>query len=318
MLQGAGIDTHHTKFQREMMAILCHRPLRSCGAPRAVSSQDAPSSSSKSPSHKPESVRPPQVPSSSSPSSSSSSPNPALSHSVEEKPNTSESLGLSSSFSHLGSLPLPLPIHLTVPRLQPRSVFPSPLKFLWFHRENQLEKDHGDKEAEEEGERNQEPLSFTSAPRLGDDNDGRMHVDLETSAQELRRKDAEGEMKVGIGERSKSWVPNLVNLTYLWRKIDSSKSGGEEGGGDLHMRVPGTCHDCECKTCHADHYLHSEVKLKKSVMSFEVPVVHDKENFRRFLHCVNYPQVKFLARMSYLANQAYYIPEIKVSVWTLL
>lgn len=298
------------------MAILCHRPLGSCGAPRAVSSQDAPCSSSRSPdSHKPESVRPPQVP------SSSSFSNHALSHSVEEKPNTSESSGLSSSFSHLGSLPLPLPIHLTVPRLQPRSVFPSPLKFLWFHRENQLEKDHGDKEAEEvegEGERNQEPLSFTSAPGLGDDDDGRMRLGLETSAQELRSKDAEDEMKVGTGERLKSWVPNLVNLTYLWRKIDFSKSGGEEGGGDLHMRVPGTCHDCGCKTCHADHYLHSEVKLKKSVMSFEIPVVHDKDNFRRFLHCVNYPQVKLLARMSYLANQAYYIPEIKVSVWTLL
>jgi hypothetical protein len=80
------------------------------------------------------------------------------------------------------------------------------------------------------------------------------------------------------------------------------------------VRVPGLCHECECEACEGDHYLQSEAKLKKHVMHFEVPVVHDKDTFREFLHRVQYTDMKFISHMAFLANQAYYIPEIKVII----
>jgi hypothetical protein len=157
------------------------------------------------------------------------------------------------------------PIQLKLPSIPPRAVLPSPLKFLWFHRENSLEKDVA------EG--------------------------FEGSEDDIKEE----------GVKSfKSWVPNLVNLTYLLKRYGG---GGEEA--DANVRVPGRCHECECEVCTRDHYLEAEVKLKKSIMGFEIPVVHDKESFGKFLHRVQYSELQFLGRMAYLANQAYYIPELK-------
>jgi hypothetical protein len=42
--------------------------------------------------------------------------------------------------------------------------------------------------------------------------------------------------------------------------------------------------------------------------------VHDKDTFREFLHRVQYTDMKFISHMAFLANQAYYIPEIKVII----
>lgn len=229
---------------------------------------------------------------------------PVLSHAVDEKPE--EDLNpppASTSFSK--SLPLPLPIHLTLPSIPQRpSEFLSPLKFLWFHRESSLEKD-----ITEEKENNEDPLSLTSAPRLGNAEAARESGTDDTQAHEV-----EEESTSGI--RFKSWVPNLVNLVYLQTKYGFKfpMSGGEEV--DEHVRVPGLCHECECEACEGDHYLQSEAKVKKYVMRFEVPVVHDKDSFREFLHPVQYIDLKFIARMAILADQTYYISEIKVIICT--
>lgn len=271
-----------------MNVILC-RPQRSCLCARA-SAADAPTSSTDSEkSRKPQTANP----------SLAASPSPVLSHSVDESheggPNPPSA---STSFSK--SLPLPLPIHLPLPSIPQRAALPSPLKFLWFHREDSLEKDIS-KETEPD------PLTLTSAPRLGDASEG-----LESGTDGAPKLDEESTS--GVSDKVKSWVPNLVNLAYLQSKYGFRfpKSGGEEV--DHHVRVPGLCHECECEECEGDHYLQSEAKLKKHVMHFEVPVVHDKDTFREFLHRVQYTDMKFISHMAFLANQAYYIPEIKVII----
>ena len=280
------------------MNVIFTRPQGSFLRARA-SAADAPSSADSDNIRKPQSVKP----------SLAASPSPVLSHSVDD--NHEKDLNpppASTSFSK--SLPLPLPIHLTLPSIPQRPALPSPLKFLWFHRENSLEKDISlEKKIEPD---DGDPLSSTAAPRLGDveaPSEG-----LESGKDDIQSHKADEESTSGASDRFRSWLPNLVNLAYLQSKYGFRfpKSGGEEA--EHHVRVPGMCHECDCEACEGDLYLQSEPKLRKHVMRFEVPVVHDKDSFREFLHRVQYADVEFISRMSFLADQAYYIPEIKVII----
>ncbi|KAG0576483.1 hypothetical protein KC19_5G083600 [Ceratodon purpureus] len=278
-----------------MNVLLC-RPQGSLLCARASAGDNSGSSADSEKTRKPQSVKPSLV----------ASPSPVLSHAVDEKHEEGESPpSASTSFSK--SLPLPLPIHLTLPSLPHKSVLPSPLKFLWFHRENSLEKDISEEKKDEPN--NADPLSLTSAPRLGDVEPTSEGV--ESGTDDTQPHKLEEESTSGVTDKLRSWVPNLVNLAYLQSKYGFGfpRSGGEEA--DHQVRVPGLCHECECDTCGGDHYLQSEAKLKKYVMRFEVPVVHDKDTFKEYLHRVQYSDLQFIAHMAFLANQAYYIPEIK-------
>ncbi|XP_024375693.1 phospholipase A1 PLIP3, chloroplastic [Physcomitrium patens] len=276
-----------------MNVMLCrpHRPY--LGVIASTSSIHTPNSKDSEKFHKSHSAKPSLL---------ASSPS-VLSNSTEGEPKgESNRSDVSTSFNK--SLPLPLPIRLSLPKIPSRDKLPSPLKFLWFYDQSKLEEVVVKEENEK---RNGNPLSLSSAPRLGevDTNEG-----LESFAEDTRSQELKEETTFNISDRLKSWVPSIVNLVYLRKYgFDFPKIGDEEV--DDHVRVPGLHPECGCEVCGGDHYLQSEPKLKKSVIGFEIPVVHDKGSFGEFLQRMEYSDLKFFSKMSNLCNQAYYIPEIK-------
>ncbi|CAM6044741.1 unnamed protein product [Sphagnum compactum] len=119
-----------------------------------------------------------------------------------------------------------------------------------------------------------------------------------------------------VKDRSvKSWVPNIINLTYLWRRQSSefqkTSSGNIEETSDTNstQKASATAHPSQCGGCESSSKAGQEIT--RSVMGFDVSIAHDKESFAKFLQRVHLSELKLIARMSFLSNQAYYIPQIK-------
>ncbi|CAM6020062.1 unnamed protein product [Sphagnum balticum] len=119
-----------------------------------------------------------------------------------------------------------------------------------------------------------------------------------------------------VKDRSvKSWVPNIINLTYLWRRQSSefqkTSIGNieETSDTDSTQKASATAHPSQCGRCESSSKAGQEIT--RSVMGFDVSIAHDKESFAKFLQRVHLSELKLITRMSFLSNQAYYIPQIK-------
>jgi hypothetical protein len=199
------------------------------------------------------------------------------------------------------------------------SVLPAPLKFLWFSRESPPEK------PETQTTNGEEVISTTSdlSSSLNSSDFGLEErisgvVDVDRSLSTSGRELGSGKQAPpkSVKDRSvKSWVPNIINLTYLWRRQSSefqkTSSGNieETNDTDSTQEASATAHPSQCGGCESSSKAGQEIT--RSVMGFDVSIAHDKESFAKFLQRVHLSELKLIARMSFLSNQAYYIPQIK-------
>ncbi|CAK9192848.1 unnamed protein product [Sphagnum jensenii] len=199
------------------------------------------------------------------------------------------------------------------------SVLPAPLKFLWFSRESPPEK------PETQTTNVEEVISTTSdlSSSLNSSDFGLEQrisgvVDVDRSLSTSGRELGSGKQAPpkSVKDRSvKSWVPNIINLTYLWRRQSSefqkTSSGNieETSDTDSTQKASATAHPSQCGGC--DSSLKAGQEITRSVMGFDVSIAHDKKSFAKFLQRVQLSELKLIARMSFLSNQAYYIPQIK-------
>ncbi|CAK9858446.1 unnamed protein product [Sphagnum jensenii] len=199
------------------------------------------------------------------------------------------------------------------------SVLPAPLKFLWFSRESPPEK------PETQTTNREEVISTTSdlSSSLNSSDFGLEQrisgvVDVDRSLSTSGREFGSGKQAPpkSVKDRSvKSWVPNIINLTYLWRRQSSefqkTSSGNieETSDTDSTQKASATAHPSQCGGCDSSSKAGQEIT--RSVMGFDVSIAHDKKSFAKFLQRVQLSELKLIARMSFLSNQAYYIPQIK-------
>lgn len=257
--------------------------------------------------------------------------------------NSGQNQSLSLDSENISVPPLPL--------TGSRSVFPSPLKFLWFNRN-----EHETKETDVSGDAsceipslssNQETQTLTlnrgeestssevfsildssdlsnlelNIDQIQDSNDDISKAILGTTeGEELSKIDA---------ECAKGWLQNFINIRSFWKKQDTTPITMASGNDYSKQIGVGIIDEAEnnvlnggemdsgeemmacCEGCLTESLMELKVEAGKEMP--HVRIHHTQDSFAKFLHRVPVSELKTVSHMSFLSNLAYVIPSIKVT-----
>ncbi|KAJ7517205.1 hypothetical protein O6H91_21G014500 [Diphasiastrum complanatum] len=244
--------------------------------------------------------------------------------------------GADSYTNFTSSTPLPLP--------SSRSLFPSPLRFLWFSKhESDAERSLDSRNVAESFQSQEEEESALYQTQISNEVKEQLHL----AKPNLPESDS-AETVEGGAPRKTGWIENLLHFSSF-RKGPSSHTP-EQGCGQ-----PYVCNDCTQRTlaelgdlqnvivigesnpddseqvsvsvsphiesntsqdhgCSLESSQECLANTAADTPSLEIPythIVHDRESFSQFLQAVTLGQLKLITKMAYLCNLAYKIRVIK-------